>query len=257
MKHGMVVMVAIVAALSMGGSLYAQSEETAAIKSQLQAIKNVEAEIRIPALYKVKSIGEDSAYPQVKLVALSLLREPVKSSLDHVRIPAIYAISDIANSTDDVGVERDALRALSEPMKASTVDIRIVAIDALNIIVGRSKNRNALLSIALDLLNEPVDSAANAVRMPAVNSILQMVEGSGSEAAYQKALNLLRQPIASGTKEIRFMTIDAVERIGTEAGDGRTKEMAIDVLSEPKRSDWSDALVDRAYTAEFKIRQGK
>jgi hypothetical protein len=50
------------------------------------------------------------------------------------------------------------------------------------------------------------------------------------------------------------MAIDAVERIGVEAAARETKERAIEILKAPKGSDWSDALVERAYAAEFRIR---
>jgi hypothetical protein len=81
------------------------------------------------------------------------------------------------------------------------------------------------------------------VRMPALYTVKSIATSS----------ELLRQPIASSRKEIRFMTIDAVERIGVEAKSNQTKEKAIQVLGAPKRSE-SDALVERAYGAEFKIR---
>jgi hypothetical protein len=234
---------------------FGQTDDIQLIRSQLRAIKNAEAEVRIPALYKVKGIATASEHSQVKLAALDVLREPVKSSQDHVRIPAVYAITDIASSTQDVDVQRNALSALKEPIKAGTIAIRLVAIDAVNIITTHSNNRNELQLTALTLLNEPVDSHNDSVRMPAVNSIIRLVEGSGNEAAYQQALNSLRQPIASSRKEIRFMTIDAVERIGLEAKSKQTKQKAIDALEAPKKSDWSDALVERAYEATFKIRE--
>jgi hypothetical protein len=50
------------------------------------------------------------------------------------------------------------------------------------------------------------------------------------------------------------MSIDALERIGVEAASRATKERAIAILKEPKGSDWSEALVERAYAAEFRIR---
>jgi hypothetical protein len=235
----------------------AQSEDVMTIRRELQAIKHSETETRIPALYRVKSIAVASEHSEAKLAGLSLLREPVKSGLDHVRIPAVYAISDIANSTDDVTVERNALEALYEPIKSGQIAPRLVAIDAINIIMSWSRNVNDLLQTALRLLGEPVDSGTDAVRMAAVNSIVSLVEGSGNEAAYQQALQLLRQPINSSRKEIRFMTIDAVERIGVAANSNQTRERAIEVLSAAKRSDWSDALVERAYAAEFRIRGSK
>ena len=234
---------------------YVQTEDLQAIKAQLRAIKNAEAEVRIPALYKVKTIATASEHAQVKLTALDVLREPVKSSQDHVRIPAVYAITDIATSTQDVDVHRNALNALREPVKAGTIAIRLVAIDAVNIITVHSNSSKEILLTALALLNEPVDSHNDSVRMPAVNSIVRLVEGSGDEAAYQRALDSLRQPIASSRKEIRFMTIDAVERIGIEAKSKQTKEKAIQVLTPAKKSDWSDALVERAFEATFKIRE--
>jgi hypothetical protein len=90
--------------------------------------------------------------------------------------------------------------------------------------------------------------------MPAVHSIVRLVEKSGNEAAYQQALDSLRQPLNSSRKEIRFMAIDAVERIGVEAKSRQTKEKAVQVLSGPKRSNTSDAVVERAFAAEFKIK---
>jgi hypothetical protein len=93
--------------------------------------------------------------------------------------------------------------------------------------------------------------------MPAVNSIVRLVEGSGNEVAYQQALQSLRPPIKSSRKEIRFMTIDAVERIGVEAKSRQTKDKAIELLKAPKGSDWSEALVERAYDATFRIRESK
>jgi hypothetical protein len=243
------------AAVLTSNSSFGQSEDIKLIRSQLRAIKDAESEVRIPALYKVKTIATASEHSQVKLAALDLLLEPVKSSQDHIRIPAVYAIVDIASGTQDVDVQRTALSALKEPIKAGTIAIRLVAIDALNIITTHSNSRNALLATALTLLNEPVDSHNDSVRMPAVNSIIRLVEGSGNEAAYQQALNSLRQPIASSRKEIRFMTVDAIERIGIEAKSKQTKEKAIQVLSPAKKSDWSDALVERAFEATFKIRE--
>lgn len=257
MKYRILAAVTLITALWTGSIVLAQDDEISAITGQLRAIKSTEAETRIPALYKVKSLGVSSMYSQVKVVALGMLREPVKSSLDRVRVPAIYAIADIARSSGDTEVELDALDALSEPMKAGTLDIRIIAIDALNAIVRHSYNPDALLPEALKLLNEPVDSAHDTVRMPAIQSILLCVEGSGNESAYRTALQSLRQPIKSSTKEVRFMTIDAVERIGVEAQSSQTKDIAVDLLKAPKKSDWSDALVGRAYEAEFKIKQSK
>ncbi len=242
-------------ATMMTSTSYDQTEEVRAINGQLRAIKSAEAEVRIPALYKVKAIATSSEHSQVKLVAIDLLQEPVKSSQDHVRIPAVYAIVDIANSSQDVDVHRNALNALREPMKAGTIAIRLVAIDAVNIITVHSNNPKEILLAALALLNEPVDSHNDSVRMPAVNAIIRLVEGSGDETAYQRALDSLRQPIASSRKEIRFMTIDAVERIGIEADSKQTKEKAIQVLTPAKKSDWSDALVERAFEATFKIRE--
>jgi hypothetical protein len=256
MKTRVIVFVLIVAAAVLTAKTsFGQSKDIQLIRSQLRAIKNAEAEVRIPALYKVKMIATASEHSQVKLTALDLLREPVKSSQDHVRIPAVYAITDIATSTQDVDVQRNALNALKEPIKATTIAIRLVAIDAVNIMTTHSINKKDLLSVALTLLNEPVDSHNDSVRMPAVNSIVMLVEGSGNEGAYQQALNSLRQPIASSRKEIRFMTIDAIERIGVEANSKQTKEKAIQVLTPAKKSDWSDALVERAYEATFKIRE--
>lgn len=245
----------VIATLFTANQSLGQSEDIQTIRSQLRAIKDAEAEVRIPALYKVKTIAAASSHSQVKLTAMDLLREPVKSSQDHVRIPAVYAITDIATSTQDVDVHRNALDAFKEPIKATTIAIRLVAIDAVNIITTHSNNTRDLLSIALTLLNEPVDSHNDSVRMPAVNSIVRLVEGSDDDAAYRQALDSLRQPIASSRKEIRFMTIDAVERIGIEAKSRQTKEKAIQVLSPAKKSDWSDALVERAFEATFKIRE--
>ena len=242
------------AALIMAGIVQAQSDDLIAIRGQLQAIKNSESETRIPALYRIKSIAVASRDSEVKLAALSLLREPVKSSLDHIRIPAIYAIVEVGNSTDDAAVARNALEALDEPMKSGQIAPRLVAIDAVNLIVGRSNSRSGLLETALRLLNEPVDSGTDAVRMPAVYSAAALVEGSGNEVAYQRALQSLRPPIASSRKEIRFMAIDALERIGVEAASRETKDLAIEILKAPKGSDWSEALVERAYAAEFRIR---
>ena len=67
MKYRLLAILAIMTALSLGSTVYAQSEEMAAIKNQVQAIKHIEAEIRIPAIYTVKSIGASSEHSQVKL----------------------------------------------------------------------------------------------------------------------------------------------------------------------------------------------
>ncbi len=72
---------------------YAQSEDAKQIQRELKAIKQENEETRIPAMYRVKSLAVASEDSEAKLAGLSLLREPVKSSLDHVRIPAIYAIA--------------------------------------------------------------------------------------------------------------------------------------------------------------------
>ncbi len=147
--------------------------------------------------------------------------------------------------------------ALREPIKSNQIAPRLVAVDAVNLIVNHSKNVDELMQTALQLLSKPSDSGTDAVRMSAVNSIVRLVEGSGNEIAYQQALQSLRPPINSSRTEIRFMTVDAVERIGIEAKSRQTKDKAIELLKAPKGSNWSKALVERAYAAEFRIRQSK
>ncbi len=91
----------IVASLRFGGNAFAQGElveQMAQLRSQRSAVASGDTQVRVPALYVVKSIALSSDHSEVKLEALRLLREPIGSSSDHIRMPAIYAVADIASS---------------------------------------------------------------------------------------------------------------------------------------------------------------
>ncbi len=256
MKIQLITIILMIATSSQfGGNVFAQgelAEQMAQLRSQRSAVASGDTQVRVPASYVVKSIALSSDHSEVKLEALRLLREPIGSSSDHIRMPAIYAAVDIANSSDDLEVERNALNSLLEPISAGQVPIQDVAIDALNLILSDSNNTNALIMAALHLLSEPVNSGNNGVRMPAINAILRVVEGTGIEAGYSRALDLLKYPINSrsliGGLEIRFLAIEAVERIGVEAETRGTKRKAMELLRNLPRTDQH-----RATTAEDNI----
>ena len=247
-----ITLTALVMILASSADSRAQYNETYA--ADQKAISHSSADVRMPALYRVKYIGMIAPDSPTKLAALNLLHEPVKSSHDDVRIPAIYAIMDIACSAGDVSVQRDALEALGEPIKAKLFDVRHVSIDAVNTILNCSKDRGSLVDTVLNLLAEPIASQYNTIRMPAINAVVRSVEGSGRESAFPKALELLREPMKSKMKEIRFMAIDAVERIGVAAQSGSTKDMAVDMLRAAGGSKEPDVVAGRAKAAELKIR---
>ena len=126
---------------------------------------------RVAATHRVWTIGLASPFPEVKMLALALLKEPVGSASDHIRMPAVYAIAEIANSTEDVRVKIAALTKLREPLQADQVPIRDAAIDAVNSIT-RSGDRDQVALAAVRELGAPVQSGNNGVRIPAINAMV-------------------------------------------------------------------------------------
>ncbi len=225
----------------------------AELMSLKNKVSNMDTNTRVSATHRVWSIGLASTFPEVKMSALELLGEPVRSASDHIRMPAVYGIAEIANSTDDPRVKILALTKLREPLQAEQVPIRDVAIDAVNSIT-RSGNRREIALTAVKELGAPVRSGNNGVRIPAINAVVRAVEGSANDAAFSAALDLLEAPLQSaaliGGMEVRMMAVAAVEKIGVEASDTRTKAKAMGLLqAHASKSGWEPQAKERAAEA--------
>ena len=185
--------------------------------AERQGCRHAYTNTRVAATHKVWTIGLTSPIPEVKMLALELLEEPVGSASDHIRMPALYAIAEIANSTEDVKVKLAALTRLREPLQADQVPIRDAAIDAVNSIT-RSGDRDQVALAAVRELEAPVQSGNNGVRIPAIHAMARALDGSSNDAAFNAALDLLVAPLESsamiGGMEVRMMAVAMVERLG-------------------------------------------
>jgi S1-C subfamily serine protease len=234
--------------------MQAQLAELAQLKSK---VADMYTNTRVVATHRVWTIGLASPFPEVKMLALELLEEPVGSASDHIRMPALYAIAEIANSTEDVKVKIVALTKLREPLQADQVPIRDAAIDAVNSIT-RSGDRDQVALAAVRELGAPVQSGNNGVRIPAIHAIVRALDGSSNDSAFNAALDLLVAPLESsamiGGMEVRMMAIAAVERLGIRAPSSQTKTKAIGLLqSSGGKSAWESESKIRAQEAVSRI----
>ncbi len=249
----------VVAVVMLAGNSLAQNTtmtQLAELIGLKDKIKNADTRTRVDAFHRVWTIGVESDSPEVKLSALGLMAEPVASMSDHIRMPAVYAIVEIANSTNDTQVKMKALTTLREPMVAGQVPIRVAAVDAVNQI--RWDTGNDLPLEAVKLLGEPVRSANNGVRIPAINAIVRTVEHCNNDRAYSAALDELVAPLDSsamiGGMEVRMMAVVSVERIGMEATEVATKAKAMGMMQScANKGSWEPEAKKRASEAAMRI----
>ncbi len=67
--------------------------------------------------------------------------------------------------------------------------------------------------LALDLMKEPVASASDHIRMPAVYAIAEVANSTSDTTVKSKALATLKEPLVAGQLPIRLAAVDAVNSI--------------------------------------------
>lgn len=213
---------------------------------------------RVDAMHRVRLIALSLPDPDVKLMAIGLLREPVGSSSDHIRMPAVYAIAEIANSTADTKVKIQAVNSFAQPINSSQGEIRNATIDALNTISLKGPMDSSVASAIVAVLKPAINSGVNGVRMPAINALVQAVVGRMDSAASQAAMDLLLGPLDSsaaiGGMEVRMMAVAAMEKIGIDATDIKAKGKAMGHLQTyAEKSGWEPEARARARDAADRV----
>jgi PEGA domain len=207
--------------------------QLAQLNSLQEKIKDPDTRTRVSAFHQVWTIGLASDSSDVKTLALDLMKEPVASASDHIRMPAVYAIAEIANSSVDPAVKSKALADLKEPIVAGQLPIRLAAIDAVNSIMRQTPSSDLALQ-AIQLLGEPLRSGNNGVRIPAINAVAHIALGPNDDHVISVALDMLQAPLDSmaaiGGMEVRLMAVAEIEKLGVAATDTATKAKALAML---------------------------
>jgi hypothetical protein len=102
--------------------------------------------------------------------------------------------------------------------------------------IALQSDRSEVKTLALDLLAEPVRSASDHIRMPAVYAIAEIANSTSDPQVKLKALNTLREPIVAAQLPIRNAAIDAVNSIMRAPSGDDVTLAALSLLGEPIRS---------------------
>ncbi len=246
----------------LGGLALAQNNAasaTADLISLRSKVASPDTRTRVDAFHRAWVIAYSYPDREIKLAALQLMSEPVKSASDHIRMPAVYAIADIANSTDDAQVKLRAIDLLTPALTAGQVPIRDVVIDAINSITAGDMKGDVTLA-AVKALGEPIRSGNNGVRIPAINALIRTVRSRSDDVALDAALDLLNAPLDSnamiGGMEVRLMAVVAVERIGLQSTSVATKAKAMGILRAcMAKGGWEPEAKRRAEEADNNIKK--
>jgi hypothetical protein len=89
---------------------------------------------------------------------------------------------------------------------------------------------------ALQLLAEPVASASDHIRMPAMYAIAEIANSTTDTKVKTRALELLAEPLRAGQVPVRDVAVDVVNSILNSADRNAIALAAVRTLGEPVRS---------------------